>query len=143
MPIGVIWCTQFSIRDHMYDPSFDPVAKINALGVRIVKKPLQHNDAIWIPHRKLVILDPFMAPSRVKPVLTHEYAHIINGDQGGHDPRSEARANLVSSLILTDPIAWEDLTRIHSDYDHICIELGLTREQFIAYHHHRSRRKAA
>lgn len=126
----------------MYDPTFDPVERLTALNVRLVSHPLYRHDALWVPRRRMVIVNEHLEPAHVTPVLTHEYVHVINDDPGGHHPRNEARANLISALILTNPNRWADLTAIHSDYDHICLELGITREQFVAYYQHQLRRAA-
>ncbi|MCW2286934.1 hypothetical protein EDF60_1579 [Leucobacter luti] len=83
-----------------------------------------------------------MHPTLRTAVLTHEYLHVVNNDPGGHNPRNEARANLMAALTLIDPNRWSDLTSIHSDYDHICLELGITRAQFMAYYQFTTRKVA-
>lgn len=90
----------------------------------------------------MILLDPNVNPALKIAVLTHECFHVVNNDPGGHNPRNEARANLMSALTLIDPSKWADLTSVHSDYDHICLELGITRAQFMAYYQFTTRKAA-
>ena len=77
-----------------------------------------------------------------RAVLAHECAHAENNDPAGHHPRNESRANLAAAQRLINPREWNALTRVYGDYDRICVDLGITREQFIAYHEHEARRAA-
>lgn len=126
----------------MYDPAFDPIERLAERRVRIVNRSLNNHDAIWLPRHNVVVLDTNIDPAMKRPVLTHEWVHVINNDPGGHHPRNEARANLISAMVLTDPDRWADLTPIYDDYDHICLEIGITRGQFMAYYQHHTRRAA-
>ncbi|MBC9953275.1 hypothetical protein ICM05_01250 [Leucobacter sp. cx-42] len=126
----------------MYDPAFDPLERLADRGVQIIQHQLHKNDAIWIPRRNLIIVDEALHPMMLRPTLTHEWVHVINSDPGGHYPRFENRADLISARILTDPNQWADLTKIHGDYDHICLEIGITRGQFMAYYQDQLRKAA-
>lgn len=112
------------------------------MNVRIVYHPLRANKGLWVPDRRMILCRPNMRPFIERAVLAHECAHAEHNDPSGHHARNEARANLVAAQRLIDPREWSELTRVYSDYDRICVELGITREQFIAYHQH-TKRKAA
>ncbi len=127
-----------------YDPTFDPVERFEDLKIPVISHTLHNAHAIWVPERYehgMVLLNRNIPPWLVRPTLAHEHAHVANGDCGGHHPRNEARANLHSALRLTDPEKWDELTAIHSDYDYICLEIGITRRQFRAYADHRKQKK--
>lgn len=128
-----------------YDPTFDPLEQFDRLKIPVITHSLRETNALWVPERYengMVLVNRGLEPYLLRPTLTHEYAHATNGDCGGHHPSNEARANLHSALRLVDPHAWIELTSIHSDYDYICIELGVTRRQFRAYADHRRREHA-
>lgn len=126
----------------MFNPAFDPLERLADLNVRVVRRPLNDHDGLWFPNHKAVVADEKLSPARLRAVLTHEYVHAVYNDPEGHHPRNEARADLYSAMILIDPRQWESLTPIYTDYDHICLELGITREQFVAYHRHTLRKAA-
>lgn len=125
-----------------YDPAYDPVEHLDRLKVRIVKHTLSRENAIWSPERRMIVLGRNLAPELVRPTLTHECDHVLHDDCGGHHVRNEARANLHSAIRLINPVEWKKLTRAHSDYDRICLELGITRRQFRAYHENELRTAA-
>lgn len=125
-----------------YDPAYDPVEHLDRMGVRIVRHSLNNSNAIWVPERKFVILDRKLRSDLVRPTLGHECVHVEFNDAGGHHPKNESRANLHSGLRLTSPSLWESLTAIHSDYDYICLELGITRRQFLAVYDYRKQQAA-
>ncbi|WP_461638642.1 ImmA/IrrE family metallo-endopeptidase [Leucobacter sp. BZR 635] len=135
-------CTQFQIGDTLFNPAFDPLERLAELNVRVVRRPLKDHDALWFPNHRVVVMDGNLSPARLRAVLTHEYIHVAYNDPEGHHPRNEARANLISATILIDPDQWAALTPIYADYDHICLELGITREQFVAYYQHNLRKAA-
>ncbi|WP_025132758.1 hypothetical protein [Leucobacter sp. PH1c] len=126
------------MQPHAYDPAYDPVELLDRMKTRIVVHSIEL-PAIWVPERNMVIRDRNLRPDLIRPVLAHECVHVEHSDPGGHHPRNEARANLHSALRITNPGEWDKLTACHSDYDRICIELGITRSQFLAYHEHRKR----
>ncbi|KAM9867055.1 hypothetical protein ACIFOC_00377 [Leucobacter aridicollis] len=121
----------------MYDPKYDPVEHLDALKVRLVKHTLHHEYAIWAPERRLVAIDRNTPAHLVRPVLSHEADHAEKNDVGGHHSKNETRANLNSALRLINPSEWDLLAATLTDYDRICLELGITRAQFRAYHEHR------
>ncbi|MGW9020702.1 hypothetical protein ACWGOE_04360 [Leucobacter chromiiresistens] len=127
----------------MYDPSYDPVAELAKMGIRIVRHSLKHANAIWVRERRLVIVDRGLRPDLVRPTLAHEHQHAVNGDPGGHNHRDESRAVLESAKILIDPAEWDVLTYAHDDYDRVCMELGVMRDQFLAYYRFRQMRAAS
>ncbi|QIK63796.1 hypothetical protein G7068_11820 [Leucobacter viscericola] len=116
-----------------YDPSYDPVEHLEAMKVRLVRHTLHGHNALWVPERKLVIVDRGLRSDLTRPTLSHECSHVENCDIGGHHPKLELRANLHSALRLINPIAWNELTPHTSCYDTLCLELGITRRQFLAY----------
>jgi len=123
-----------------YDPVFDPVERFDQLKIPVITHTLRNANALWVPERYengMVLLHRGLRSELVRPTLTHEHAHVANGDCGGHHPSNEARANLHSALRLINPGAWNELTALHTDYDYICLELGITRRQFRAYHDHK------
>lgn len=120
----------------MYDPTYDPVEHLDRMEVRLVRHTLNDLSAAWIPSRRMVILDRNVAAEHERPVLAHECSHVEHNDPGGHYPRAEHRANLISGLRLVDPSEWQALTTAHADYDRICLELGIVRGQFLALHKH-------
>ncbi|QAB17099.1 hypothetical protein Leucomu_03460 [Leucobacter muris] len=124
-----------------YDPAYDPVEHLDRMKIRLVVHSIGL-PAIWVPERNMVVRDRGLRADLIRPVLGHECVHVENGDPGGHHPRHEVRSNLHSALRLIDPAEWAKLTASHSDYDRICLELGITRSQFLAYHDH-ERRSAA
>lgn len=117
----------------MYDPKYDPLEHLDQMGVRLIKHTLTQHDAIWIPERRIVLLDRKLSVEHVRPVLAHECVHVEHGDPGGHHPKNEFRANLQSALRLINPTEWDTLSNTLDDYDRICLELGITRAQFLAY----------
>lgn len=120
-----------------YDPAYDPVEHLAAMGFSLIRHTLRESWAITIPHQRRVLWDPAMPPYLKKPVLSHECSHVELGDPGGHHPRNEARADLHAALKNIDPTEWDRLTGVEHDYDAICIDLGITRAQFRAYYEHR------
>lgn len=126
----------------MFNPAFDPLERLAELNVRVARRPLKNHDALWFPSHRAVVADVELSPARLRAVLTHEYIHAAYNDPEGHHARNEARANLLSAMILIDPSQWASLTPIYTDYDHICLELEITREQFVAYYQHNLRRAA-
>ena len=125
-----------------YDPAYDPVEHLDQMRIPIIRHRLDGHNAIWVPERPMVIVDRGLRADLLRPTLAHECDHVAHNDAGGHHPRNEARANLHSALRLIDPAQWDALTPIHSDYDYICLELGITRRQFRAYLEHRRRADA-
>lgn len=128
-----------------YDPAFDPVERFDRLKIPVITHTLRNANALWVPERYvngMVLLNRGLASELVRPTLAHEHSHVANGDCGGHHPSNEARANLHSALRLINPDAWKELTALHSDYDYICLELGITRRQFRAYAEHQQREEA-
>lgn len=125
----------------MYDPVYDPVEHLDALGVRLVRHKLESHDAIWIPERRMVIVDRGIRADRCRPVLAHECVHVEHDDLPGHNPRQENRADLVSARRLINEAEWAVLTRTHEDYDYICNELGVTRQQFLAFNSYKHKTK--
>ena len=126
-----------------YDPSYDPLEHLDQMGVRLVKRVMFHANAIWIPDQKAVAMNRGLRSDLIRPTLSHECSHVENDDRGGHHPRNEARADLHAALRNVDPAEWDRLMGVHHDYDAICIELGITRRQFRAYHRHRQQEAAA
>ncbi|MFD5599870.1 hypothetical protein ACFWHR_07410 [Leucobacter sp. NPDC058333] len=124
-----------------YDPAYDPIQHLEQMKVRLVRHTLNNLSAVWVPSRKLVILDRNVASEYERPVLAHECAHAESNDPGGHDTRTEHRANLASGLRLADPEEWSTLTAAHADFDRICLELGITRGQFLALYKHFSTKR--
>lgn len=128
-----------------YDPTFDPLERFEQLKIPVITHTLRDANALWVPERYengMVLVNRGLPSGLIRPTLAHEHAHVANGDCGGHHPSNEARANLHSALRLINPHAWDELTSIHSDYDYICIELGITRRQFRAYAEHRQQEDA-
>ncbi|KKI20584.1 MULTISPECIES: hypothetical protein [Bacteria] len=121
------------MNEPQYDPAYDPVDHLARMGVELELRPLKKHAALWVPEERKVLLDPKVPAHVVRPVLGHECSHAENEDPGGHHPRNEARANLHSALRITNPDEWAALIASLADYDRICLELGLTRGQFIAY----------
>lgn len=123
----------------MYNPTYDPVEHLDQLKTKLLRHTLNSHEAIWIPERRLVLLDRSIREDRIKPVLAHECVHVEHNDMGGHHPRNEARADTISALRTIDPAEWRALTRATDDYDRICLDLGITRAQFMAFHTHHQR----
>lgn len=121
---------------------YDPHAHAEKMGVRIIYHPLRASKGIWVPDKRIILCRPNLRPFVERAVLAHECVHAEHNDPAGHHPRNEARANLIAAQRLIDPREWSELTRVYSDYDHICLELGITREQFMAYHLHQLRKAA-
>ena len=126
-----------------YDPAYDPLEHLEKLKVRHVRHALNGHNAIWVPERRMVITDRNLRSELFRPTLAHECDHVVNDDCAGHHPRNEARANLHSAFRLIDPKLWESLTPFHSDYDQICLEVGITRRQFLAYYDYTKRQEAS
>lgn len=116
----------------MYQPGYDPHAHADEMNVRVVYHSLRDNYGIWVPERRMIIVDRGCPAHLVTPVLSHECDHALNNDPAGHHPRNEARANLNSARRLANLAEFDGLIAIYADYDRICLELGLTREQFTA-----------
>lgn len=121
---------------------YDPHAHAERMNVRIVYHPLRSAKGLWVPDKRLILIRPGMRTYIERAVLAHECVHAEHNDPAGHCPRNEARANLIAAKRLIDPREWHALTRAYPDYDRICLELGVTREQFIAYHEDQLRRAA-
>lgn len=116
--------------------TYDPHEHARRLGVQIVHHTLRSTKGLWVPSRRMVLIGRGLRPFMERAVLAHELDHAEHDDPPGHHPRNEARANLHAAQRLIDPREWYALTRIYPDYDKICIELGITREQFVAYAEH-------
>lgn len=126
-----------------YDPAYDPLEHLDLMKVRLVRHTLSDHNALWVPERQMVIVDRNLRSDLLRPTLAHECDHAEKQDCGGHAPRNEARANLCSAQRLINPSLWDELTPIVSDYDEICLELGVTRRQFRAYYEDRRRKDSS
>lgn len=116
----------------MYRLGYDPRQHADEMEVKIVYHSLSDNWGVWVPERRMIIVDRGCPAHLVTPVLAHECDHAEHRDPAGHHPRNEARANLNSARRLASIAEFDALTSAYTDYDRICIELGLTREQFTA-----------
>ncbi|MCW2289121.1 hypothetical protein [Leucobacter luti] len=126
-----------------YDPAYDPLEHLDQMKIHHVRHTLNGHNAIWVPERRMVISDRNLRSELLRPTLAHECDHAVNDDCAGHHPRNESRANLHSAFRLIYPPLWDSMTALHSDYDQICLEIGITRRQFRAYYDHHRRLAAA
>ena len=117
----------------MYQPDYDPRQHADEMNVQIIYHSLRDNYGVWVPERRIIIIDRNCPAHMQTPVLAHECDHAQHNDPAGHHARKEARANLNSARRLISPSEFDALTVMYPDYDRICLELGVTREQFTAY----------
>ena len=88
---------------------------------------------MWVPDRNLILIRPKMRSFVERSVLAHEIVHAEYGDPAGHSAKHETRANRIAARRLINPREWAELTRLYTDGDKICQDLGVTRELFEAY----------
>lgn len=115
---------------------YDPWEHAEQMGVNVHFYPLRSVLGAWVPSERTILIRPGMAPFMERAILAHECAHAERDDPAGHHPGNEAKANLAAARRLINRDEIVDLLNIYSDYDHICRELGVTREMFIEYTKH-------
>lgn len=123
----------------MASPLYDPREHAEEMKVPIIRHTLDGIYGAWIPGKRVILLSRTIPAELEVPVLAHECDHAEHDDPAGHHPKYETRANLHAALRLIDEDEFEVLTTMYADYDRICLELGITREQFLAYRDYRSR----
>lgn len=117
----------------MATPLYDPYAHADQMGVRIYRHTLHDCYGAWIPGKRAILLDRNIPAEFEVPVLAHECDHAEHNDPPGHHVRYEARANLHAAQRLIVVARFDDLMSVHTDYDLVCLELGVTREQLIEF----------
>lgn len=120
---------------------YDAWEHADSMEIPVVRRKLTMNYGGWFPAQRLIILDIDLPQEFEMPILAHECDHAEHNDPPGHHHRFEARANLHSAQRLIDPREFDAQTAMTQDYDRICLELGVTREQFVAYNEYRKRQR--
>lgn len=122
---------------------YDPRAHADEMRVRIIYHSLKDMYGAWNPVRRTILLDRQIPPGFETAILAHECVHAEHNDPGGHHPRHERRAHLNSARRLINVDEWDKQTAMHGDYDRICGEFGITRQQFLAFRDFRKRQLAS
>lgn len=123
----------------MAKPLYDPREHADQMKVPIIRHTLHGLHGAWVPGKRVILLNRSIPPELEIPVLAHECDHAEHDDPAGHHPKYEARANLHAAQRLIDVEEFDVLTTMYADYDRICLEIGITREQFLAFRSHRER----
>lgn len=121
---------------------YDPREHADEMKVPIIRHTLRGLHAAWIPGKRVILLNRNIPSELETPVLAHECDHAEHDDPPGHHRRYESRADLHAAQRLIDAREFGILTSVYTDYDRICIELGVTREQFLAFREYRSQQVA-
>ncbi len=112
---------------------YDPYEHADQMGVRIFRHTLRDCYGAWAPGKRAILLDRNVPAEFEIPVLAHECDHAEHNDPPGHHARYEARADLHAAQRLIDVAKFDDLMSVHTDYDLVCLELGVTREQLVQF----------
>lgn len=112
---------------------YDPHAHAESMRIHVEYHPLKTALGLWIPERQSIFIKPGLSGLMERSVLAHELVHLEFNDPPGHNPRYEHRANRIAAQRLIDPRAFKQLIRIYPVGDHLCHELGVSRELLIEY----------
>lgn len=82
--------------------------------------------AAWLPP-DTITLQYGMTEADTLCSLAHEFGHFVHGDQCGHSPRAESRADRYAADILIDPNHYRQAETIFGpDQRRLAAELGVT-----------------
>lgn len=99
------------------------------MGVRVVESPDLRADlnALYIHHRRRIIIRPDLDPYTRRAALAHELGHAYYGDDQADDPRLERRADQWAARLLITPESYAHAEHLHGPHaGAIAWELGVT-----------------
>ncbi len=105
--------------------AYDPFAHAEALGLRIVYRPIAGASGLWIPEHRTVVLQPGLHRAHERSTLAHEIVHAEFQDRG-RIPAQERRADRIAAERL---LAGFDLRRaaaLSDDPGVWALEAGVT-----------------
>ena len=111
---------------------FDPHLRAEQLGIEIIYGRLRASNALWIPDRRTIILQPRMRVIQERSLLAHELGHAElahRDDRPKHEMLADryAAENLIDADLFRDLVAWTP------DAARLSLELGVTTKLMQVY----------
>ena len=111
--------------------AYDPWEHADAIGVRVITRPLRFANELWLPDYELIVLKASMRPAHQRNALAHGVAHAVLGHRDDR-PKHERQADRYAAWHLIDPRELRDLGSWARDPGQLAAELGVTRRLLLA-----------
>jgi Zn-dependent peptidase ImmA (M78 family) len=111
---------------------YDPYEHAERLGVQLVPGRLRASNALWVPEKRMIILQPRMKVIQERSVLAHELGHVELGHRDDR-PKHEVLADRFAAENLVDPDRLLELIDWAPNTAHLSLELGVTTKLMQVY----------
>lgn len=104
---------------------YDPHERADQLGIELVYGRLRASNALWIPDKRTIILQPRMKVIQERSLLAHELGHVELAHRDDR-PKHEVLADRYAAEHLVDADRVLELIDWAPNTAHLSLEVGVT-----------------
>ena len=114
------------------DGKYDPHDHAASLNIELVYGRLRTGNALWVPDRRMILLQKNMRVIHERSILAHELGHAELGHRDDR-PKHEVLANRFAAENLVDRAHYLELLPWATDAARLSLELGVTTKLMQVY----------